>query len=97
MVIVIYTIGMGLFYFTHIYTYILLGRIILSFFHASFYANPTLANFYRVLYGLTEPVLAPIRQLVPMVRMGMGYLDLSPLILLILLSLLRQFILMCLR
>jgi YggT family protein len=72
--------------FIQIYHFILLGRIILSFFQAGFYHNPAMGNLYRVLYGLTEPLLAPIRKVIPAVRMGMGYLDLSPLILLILLS-----------
>jgi uncharacterized protein YggT (Ycf19 family) len=29
---------------------------------------------------LTEPVLAPVRQMIPPMRLGMGALDLSPLI-----------------
>ncbi len=49
-------------------------------------------SIYRVVYGLTEPLLAPIRKLLPMVRMGMGYLDLSPIVLLILLRILQQVI-----
>ena len=46
--------------------------------------NPTLSSIYRVVYGLTEPLLAPLRKVIPSVKVGMGYLDLSPLILLIL-------------
>jgi YggT family protein len=49
-------------------------------------------NIYRVLYGLTEPLLAPLRRVIPPVRMGMGYLDLSPLLLLFLLNLLRNLV-----
>lgn len=89
---VIDIIGRGLYIFIQIYTYILLGRIIFSFFQAAVYTNPAAGNFYRVLYGLTEPLLAPIRRVVPLVRLGAGYLDLSPVILLILLGLVRQFI-----
>lgn len=88
----IYILGTGLLYFIQIYYYILFGRIILSWFQGSFYGNPTLAGIYRVLYGLTEPVLAPLRRVLPVVRAGMGYLDLSPLVLLILLALLRRLI-----
>ena len=54
--------------------------------------NQTMQSIYRVVYGLTEPLLAPIRKLLPMVRMGMGYLDLSPIVLLILLRILQQVI-----
>lgn len=71
--------------FFQIYYYILLGRIILSFFQAAFYGNPALEQIYRLLYGLTEPLLAPLRRLIPPVRFGAGYLDLSPIVLLILL------------
>jgi YggT family protein len=85
-------IANGLLFFIQIYTYILFGRIILSWFQASFYGNPTLAGIYRILYGLTEPVLAPLRRVLPVVRMGMGYLDLSPLVLLLLLTVLRRLI-----
>lgn len=88
----IYILGTGLLYFLQIYYYILFGRIILSWFQGSFYGNPTLAGIYRVLYGLTEPVLAPLRRILPTVRAGMGYLDLSPLVLLLLLALLRRLI-----
>ena len=84
--------GTGLIYFLQIYSYILLGRIILSWFQASFYDNPTMTNIYRVLYGLTEPLLAPLRRVIPAVRMGMGYLDLSPLVLLFLLNLARNIV-----
>ena len=34
---------------------------------------------------ITEPVLAPLRRLVPPVRVGGGYLDLSPMVALLLL------------
>ncbi len=64
----------------------------MSWFQASFYRNPTMNNIYRVLYGLTEPLLAPLRRVIPPVRMGMGYLDLSPLLLLFLLNLLRNLV-----
>jgi YggT family protein len=79
----------GLALFFEIYYYILLGRIILNWFQASFHGNPTLQGIYRVLFALTEPLLAPLRRMIPPVRMGMGYLDLSPLILLFLLYFLR--------
>lgn len=82
----------GLLYFLQIYYYILFARIILSWFQASFYRNPTMSAIYRILYGLTEPVLSPLRRVLPAVRVGMGYLDLSPLVLLFLLVMLRGLI-----
>ncbi len=82
----------GLLYFLQIYYFILFARIILSWFQASFYRNPTMSGIYRILYGLTEPLLAPLRRVLPAVRMGMGYLDLSPLVLLLVLIILRGLI-----
>lgn len=50
-----------------------------------------LADIIDVLHRLTEPVLAPIRKLVPPIPMGAMYLDLSPLILMVLVNILRRF------
>lgn len=52
-----------------IYWYILLIRVILSWFNTNPY-NPLI----RILYTITEPVLAPVRRVIP----PMGGLDLSP-------------------
>jgi len=82
----------GLLFFIQIYYIILFARIILSWFMMGAGGNSTLNSIYRVVYGLTEPVLAPIRKVLPMIRMGMGYLDLSPIVLLILLRVLQQII-----
>jgi len=81
-----------LLYFIQIYYYILFARIVLSWFQGSFYGNPSLTGIYRIVYGLTEPLLRPLRRILPTVRAGMGYLDLSPIVLLLLLTLLRQLI-----
>jgi len=82
----------GLLFFIQIYYIILFARIILSWFMMGAGGSDTLSSIYRVIYGLTEPLLAPLRKVLPMIRMGMGYLDLSPIVLLILLSLLRRLI-----
>jgi YggT family protein len=44
----------------------------------------------RFLRQITEPVLAPIRRIVPPVQAGGGYLDLSPMIALLLLWVLER-------
>lgn len=54
--------------------------------------NKTLSAIYRIVYGLTEPLMAPLRKLIPPVKLGMGYLDLSPLVLLILLRIAQHLI-----
>jgi YggT family protein len=75
-----------------IYTYVILGRIILSWFQGSFYRYPILYNVFRFCYILTEPLMAPLRRIVPPVRVGMGYMDLSPIILWVLLMVGRQLV-----
>lgn len=82
----------GLLFFVQIYYIIVFARIILSWFMMGAGGNDALSSIYQVVYGLTEPLLAPLRKVLPMIRIGMGYLDLSPLVLLILLSLLRRLI-----
>lgn len=82
----------GLLFFIQIYYIILFARIILSWFMMGAGGSDTLSSIYRVVYALTEPLLAPLRKVLPMIRMGAGYLDLSPIVLLFLLSLLRRFI-----
>ncbi|RQD73111.1 MAG: YggT family protein [Candidatus Syntrophonatronum acetioxidans] len=73
--------------------YLLIARVILSFFAANPYGNPFLAKVKSVIFNITEPLLAPLRKIIPPVNMGGGYLDLSPLIALIVLSILRSVLL----
>jgi YggT family protein len=85
-------IAEGLLFLIQLYYIVLFARIILSWFMMGAGGSDTLTSIYRIVYGLTEPVLAPIRKVIPGIRIGMGYLDLSPIIVLILLSFLRQII-----
>lgn len=64
---------------------LLLGRIIFSWVQVSPY-HPTWGTLYRVTYQSTEPILAPIRNLMPQ----MGGLDLSPIIVILLAGALRS-------
>jgi YggT family protein len=61
-----------------LYLIILFGRIILSWFPMS--PEGPMAGLSRILYALTEPVLAPLRAVLPPVQMGGMGLDLSPMI-----------------
>ena len=62
----------------------ILGRVIISF------VDPMARNsISRIIFDLTEPIVGPIRRLVP--PLG-GTLDLSPMIALILLQVLRSII-----
>ena len=60
------------------YLIILFGRIILSWFPVE--PGSGMASVYQFLYALTEPVLGPIRRVVPPLGMGGMGLDLSPII-----------------
>ncbi|MPY93663.1 MAG: hypothetical protein GEV08_11560 [Acidimicrobiia bacterium] len=70
-----------------IYSLLILVRIVLSWFPIS--SGGLMASVYGVLFSATEPVLGAIRRVIPPVRMGAMGLDLSPLIVLFGLQILR--------
>jgi YggT family protein len=61
-----------------LYLLILIGRIVLSWFPIS--GTGVMASAQRFLYAVTEPILAPLRALLPPVRFGAVGIDLSPII-----------------
>ena len=61
---------------------LILIRVVVSFMRVSPYQN----DLVRLVYEFTEPVLEPIRRILP----PMGGLDFSPLIALLLLDVLRR-------
>ncbi len=61
-----------------VYFFVILGRILLSWFPVS--PDGVVASVFSFLYAVTEPVLGPIRRALPPVAMGGMGLDLSPLI-----------------
>ncbi len=88
-------IAEGLLVFIRIYYFIIFARIILSWVMmgaGGAGGSETVNSIYRIVYGLTEPLLAPLRSVLPTIKMGMGYLDLSPIVLLILLRIVQQII-----
>ncbi len=64
-----------------IYTWILIARVFISWVSASPY-NPVV----RTIYMLTEPPLKWIRKFIPYIPVGAGYIDLSPIVLLLILQ-----------
>jgi YggT family protein len=72
--------------FTLIYL-VILGRIILSFVIPLMQGrvHPVVVNIYDVLTQMTEPILAPIRRVLP----TFGMLDFSPLVAIILLQIIK--------
>jgi YggT family protein len=78
----------------NVYLVIVLVRIVLSWFPTS--GGGFLESAQRVLIAATEPVLGPLRAVLPPVRLGAVALDLSPIVLIIgiqvLASVLRSFL-----
>ena len=68
------------------YIYVLLARAIMSWVPVG--SNSNLEQFRRLLLRLTEPVLAPVRRLLPMVRIGATGVDFSIFVVILLLGLL---------
>ena len=66
-----------------LYWYVMLARVLMSWFSPN-PNNPVVDAIYR----LTEPVLGPIRRLLP----SMGGFDLSPLVVFFILMFLQRFI-----
>lgn len=61
-----------------LYFYALFARIILSWFPIG--ADSPFATIFSFLYSITEPLLGPIRRMLPPMGVGGMALDLSPLI-----------------
>ncbi len=65
----------------------ILARVLLSWFRIG--PDSSLMPMVRIVYQITEPVLAPIRRLLP----GMGAIDLSPMIAIILIIVIQRLVL----
>ncbi|MBI2862866.1 MAG: YggT family protein [Chloroflexi bacterium] len=71
------------FFFTAL-TVAILIRVVLSWF-----GLPPDNRLLLVLHDITEPVLAPLRRVIP----SLGFLDITPIIALFLLQIIREFLL----
>lgn len=67
-----------------IFSLLVFARILMSWVRVE--PGTGLASVYSAIYNVTEPVLGPLRQLIPPVRMGMAALDLSPIIVFVLIQ-----------
>jgi YggT family protein len=65
----------------NLYLLVIFARILFSWIRVE--PGTPVASIYSVVFNLTEPVLGPLRQVIPPVRLGMAALDLSPLIVLL--------------
>lgn len=69
-------------YLITLYTYVVIAAVILSWligFNVINFQNPFVRSLWQAVNAVTEPLLAPIRRLLP----NMGGLDLSPIVLLL--------------
>ena len=73
-----------------LYLLVLFARILMSYFPPT--PGTTYARIFEGFDRVTEPVLAPIRAMIPPVRMGGMGLDLSPIVVLVVGFLLIRFI-----
>lgn len=64
----------------------ILARVIVSWIPIS--EDSPFAPIVRIIYQITEPILGPIRRLIP----GLGMFDLSPMIAIILLMVIRRIV-----
>lgn len=73
-----------------LYLIVIIVRIILSWIPIA-YGSP-LEGFASLVYAITEPVMGPIRRILPPVRLGGMALDLSPIVVIIGIQILRALV-----
>ena len=72
----------------NILDWLIIGRVIISWIRPN-PSNKTWRELIRFVYQVTEPILAPIRRLLPTSNMG---IDFSPIIAIFALSIIRSFV-----
>ena len=70
------------------YAFLILVRVVLSWVNPDPYHQPY-HSIIRFVHGITEPVLSPLRRIIPPIG---GTVDVSPVVALILLELLRSLV-----
>lgn len=68
-------------FFLNILSFLIIGRALLSWF------DPRMSTpIGRILHDITEPIIAPIRQVVP----SLGMFDISPIVALLLINMINR-------
>jgi len=73
-----------------IYSLVIVARILLEWIQVS--SDHPVAKARRVLRAVTDPVLSPVRRLLPPIRVGGAGLDLSPMVVIVALWILASII-----
>ncbi|MBS3810344.1 MAG: YggT family protein [Halanaerobiales bacterium] len=76
-----------------IINWLIIIRVIVSWIKPD-YNNQQWKKFLRIVYNITEPILEPIRRLIPTASIG---IDFSPLVAIFALSIIRNFVISLLR
>jgi YggT family protein len=71
-----------------VYQFLILVRVLLSWVNTNPYRPMIDHPLIRLLHQVTEPVLAPVRRVIPPIA---GAVDISPVVVLIVLEILRRF------
>lgn len=79
------TFVLFIYYLFQVLTFAIFFRAILSWFTMSS-RSPLLMSIYRVFIQVTEPILAPLRRIIPMV----GMIDITPIIAILLLQIIAM-------
>ena len=72
-----------------VYWVVLIVRVLSSFFRVP--PSGPIRRLMDVVHGLTEPVLRPVRSMLPPLRMGGVGLDLSPIIVFVVIGILTNY------
>jgi YggT family protein len=72
-----------------VYQFLILVRVLLSWVNTNPYRPMIDHPLIRLLHQVTEPVLAPLRRVIPPIG---GAIDVSPVVVLIVLEILRRFL-----
>ena len=70
-----------------VYELILIARLLSTWFPPP--VSGPMRTVYNLLVDVTEPVLRPVRRLIPPIRLGMMALDLSPILVFIVIQVIR--------
>jgi YggT family protein len=69
----------------NLFLVLIFARMIMSWVRIT--PGTPVASIYSVLFSITEPVLGPLRRMIPPVRMGISAIDVSPIIVIVIVTL----------